>query len=283
MDSVAFFVTCMADLFRPQAARAAVRVMQRRGYEVTFPSGQTCCGQFSFNAGYHREASQLARHFLETFEPTAGPIVGISGSCVAMVVHEYPTLLYDEAVAQGSSVDAATRWQQRAASLASRTVEWSQWLARESERESEGPVEERGEPLAVMHHMGCHMRRILHAAEAPQTLLEQVGVRLVEPDESDQCCGFGGTYSMTEPAVSTALADAKWEMIRKGAAAHHAPALTGADLGCLFHLQGRASRLGESFPVVHLAELVDLAETGELTNQALQREGGIADGGTTSN
>lgn len=280
MDSIAFFVTCMADLFRPKAAQAAVRVMQRRGYAVTFPKDQTCCGQFSFNAGYHREAAQLARHFLETFEPTTGPIVGISGSCVAMVVHEYPTLLYDEALAQGSSVDAANRWKQRAESLAARTFEWSQWLM--SQGGAESALAEHGESLSVMHHMGCHMRRILHAASDPADRLEKAGVRLVEPNEADQCCGFGGTYSMTEPAVSTALADAKWDAVRRGAAAHDAPALTGADLGCLLHLQGRASRLGAPFPVLHLAELLDLAETGELTIEALQREGRFTDARATS-
>lgn len=276
-DSVSFFVTCMADLFRPKAAQAAVRVLERHGYSVTFPAGQTCCGQFSFNAGYHREAASLARHFIEVFEPLDGPVVGISGSCVAMV-HEYASLLQDEALAAGEPEHVAQKWKSRAAALAERTWEWSQWLA----KLSEGEGAQANERLTAMHHMGCHMRRLLHADTEPAELLGRAGVDLVEPDDADQCCGFGGTYSMTEPAISTAIADAKLEAIQRGAQEHRAVALTGADLGCLLHLQGRLSRREESFPVLHLAEILDMAETGQLTEAALEREGRLTDGRTSS-
>lgn len=275
-EPVQFFVTCMADLFRPQAAQAATRVLERHGSVVQFPADQTCCGQFSYNAGYHTEAAALARHFIEVFEPLKGPIVGISGSCVAMV-HEYPTLLSDEVLAEGGSPEEAKRWQARAQALVDRTWEWSQWLARQ-----DGPLAGADPSLTAMHHIGCHMRRLLKATDEPEALLAHHGVTLVEPEDSDQCCGFGGTYSMTEPAVSTALADAKWQAVNQGAQEHQAAALTGSDLGCLLHLQGRLSRQGGTFPVLHLAELVDLAETGQLTREAIEREGRFTDDGTST-
>ncbi len=277
-ESVQFFVTCMADLFRPKAAQAAVRVLERHRYSVNFPQGQTCCGQFSFNAGYHREAAALARHFIEVFEPVAGPIVGISGSCVAMI-HEYPSLLYDDALAGGEPDATANDWKRRAQAVAERTREWSQWLMEETALAGDpAPKEQR---MTAMHHLGCHMRRLLGATIEPTQLLARVGVDLVEPDAEDQCCGFGGTYSMTEPAVSTAMADAKWQTIQEGAQASDAVALTGEDLGCLLHLQGRLSRQNGSFPVLHVAEIVDLAETGQLTRAVLEREGRFVDDGTS--
>lgn len=264
MESVALFVTCLADMFRPQAAQAAVRVLERQGDRVVFPADQTCCGQFTFNAGYHREASQMARHFVETFETTSGPIVGLAGSCVAMVVHEYPRLL------RANSLDGdgdPEEWPERAERVAARTVEWSQWLA----KDATGPIPGDGPPF--MHHLGCHMRRLLQATDTPERVCAARGVQLVEPEEADQCCGFGGTYSMTEPAVSTALADAKWEAIRQGADRTGALALTGADLGCLLHLAGRQNHQGGTYPVLHLAEVVDLAETGGLTPEAINVAG----------
>lgn len=268
MESVALFVTCLADMFQPQAAQAAVRVLERHGSAVTFPANQTCCGQFTFNAGYHREAAQLARHFIETFDGVSGPIVGLSGSCVVMVVREYPPLLEEAGREAGQSAATIKAWRQRAEAVAARTVEWTQWLAR-------GETVTAASALArpVMHHLGCHMRRLLPETDSPAQICAMVGVRLVEPVEADQCCGFGGTYSMTEPAVSTALADAKWEAVLQRGAAEGALALTGEDLGCLLHLAGRQARQRGALPVLHIAELVDLAETGALTPETLQQVG----------
>jgi L-lactate dehydrogenase complex protein LldE len=107
------------------------------------------------------------------------------------------------------------------------------------------------------------MRRLLKANAEPEAALRQSGIQPMTVGDEDQCCGFGGTYSMTEWKVSTALADAKWDNIKKVVQEHAATCLTSADLGCLLHLEGRQSRLGETFPVLYLAEVIDQADQQE--------------------
>ncbi len=272
MESLSLFVTCMVDMFRPQAGQAALRVLERRGAQVHFLADQTCCGQFSYNAGYAHEAALLGRHWIEVFEATQDPIVTLSGSCAAMVIHTYPDLIKDDIIAQGGNAEDAAAWQQRAIRVGQRVFELSQWLLQSESPpspETEDPAED-APPL--IYHLGCHMRRVLQATTEAQTVLARSGVPAQEPEDQDQCCGFGGTYSMTEPMVSTALADTKWKYIHEKADATSAIALTSADLGCLLHLQGRASRQGDPFPCLHLAEVVDLRDQGRLTAKNLVSE-----------
>lgn len=253
MESVSLFVTCLVDMFRPEAGRAALRVMERRGGRVNFPVEQTCCGQFSYNAGYQQEAALLARHWIEAFETTSDPIVALSGSCAAMVVHVYPELIKEDIMARGGDEEDATRWNTRAVAVGQRVLELSQWLL-----QAESPSSStRGDTPPLIYHLGCHMRRVLQATTEAQTVLARSGVAVHEPEDEDQCCGFGGTYSMTEPMVSTALADAKWQYIHAKAQEASAVGLTSADLGCLLHLEGRAVRQGNSFPCLYLAEVLD--------------------------
>lgn len=269
MGTVSLFVTCLIDMFRPEAAEAAVRVLERRGCVVVFPSEQTCCGQFSYNAGYRDEAGLLAQHWIETFESHEEPIVALSGSCAAMVVHSYPALVYDRVKHHGGSEAEAEAWKARAVTVGSRVYELSQWMARRGLSDPEGHEE----PTPMVYHLGCHMRRLLSATDEAHTVMASLGVRLDEPEDADQCCGFGGTYSMTEPHVSTALADAKWDQVHQKARETGSSALTGTDMGCLLHLQGRASRRHEDFPVLYLAEVMDLADTRSWTEDALPRHG----------
>lgn len=269
MESVSLFVTCMVDMFRPEAGRAALRVMERRGAQVNFPADQTCCGQFSYNAGYQHEAALLARHWIEAFESTSDPIVALSGSCAAMVVHIYPDLIKEDILAQGGDEGGATRWQTRAVAVGHRVLELSQWLLHAAYPASSAPMASIGDAPPLIYHLGCHMRRVLHATTAAQTVLARSGVAVHEPEDEDQCCGFGGTYSMTEPMVSTALADTKWKYIHEKAKEASAVALTSADLGCLLHLEGRASRQGDPFPCLYLAEVMDLRDQGHLVAEDL--------------
>ncbi len=256
MKAITLFVTCLIDLFKPEAAVAAVRILERRGCTVNFPQGQTCCGQFSYNAGYPEQAARLARHWLETFEPNPHPLVALSGSCAAMVVDTYPNLLYEDTLSRGGTSADAQQWKTRAETMARRICELSQWVC-----DHDSGINQRSEAdVRVAYHLGCHMRRILKAGTEVQDMMVRRGVSLIEPENADQCCGFGGTYSMTEPAISAALADSKWEQVHKTGCI----ALTGADMGCLLHLEGRASRLHDPSRVLYLAELLDMAETGQL-------------------
>jgi L-lactate dehydrogenase complex protein LldE len=288
------FVTCMVDLFRPQAGVAAVEVLERRGVAVEFPAGQTCCGQFAYNAGHHREAAAMGRQLVRAFETDAGasdagevPVVALSGSCAALVVHELPELLEQDAVERGWSQATAERWRQRAERLAGRLVELSTWL---DGRGSDG-AGEAGEPvggadaepsrsaLPLACHTGCHMRRLLHETEAPLRVLEAAGAAPQELLDADQCCGFGGTFGLVEPDLSATMADAKLDALAT-LRSHGAAGLVSADLGCLMQLGGRLSRRGDAFPALHLAEVVALADAGRLTPAALAEAAGIEPAGT---
>jgi L-lactate dehydrogenase complex protein LldE len=263
---VQLFVSCMVDLFEPDTGRAAVAVLERRGMEVEVPPGQTCCGQFAYNAGHWDEAAAMAENFLESFGAGTGPVVALSGSCAAMVLHEYPRLLVWDAEHRHLGEAARQRLEERHGSVAARLVELSQWLATRRAWLSEPSSRDR---LRVAFHHSCHMRRMLGVVQEPLLVLDAIGCETIPLADAEQCCGFGGTYAMTEPAVSTALADAKLEALA-GARGDGATALASCDWGCLLHLGGRLRRCDDDFPVLHLAELVDLADRGRLTPEAIR-------------
>jgi L-lactate dehydrogenase complex protein LldE len=285
------FVTCMVDLFRPRAGVAAVQVLERRGVEVEFPGGQSCCGQFAYNAGHHREAAAMGRQLVRAFEPSdaatspADPptVIALSGSCAAMIKHEMPELLERDALQRGRTLATATRWRRRAETLADRVVELSVWLDRQAVLEPEGVgthAESGGPgyagasigstPLKVASHTGCHMRRLLGVTEAPLSVLRCAGVAPVELDDAEQCCGFGGSFGLLEPDISAAMADAKLANLAT-ARGDGVACLVSSDLGCLMQLGGRLDRQGDAFPMLHLAEAVDLADRHRLTPADIER------------
>ena len=235
--SVALMITCLADMFYPEVGERIVRLLRRLGVGVTFPAGQTCCGLPLFNSGYHREAAAVARRTVALFEE-AETVVVPSGSCAWMVKHEYAGLLGD-----GREGAAARR-------LAGRTYEFSQYLVRVLGRtEFETAVSGR-----VAYHDSCHLLRGLHERETPRTLLRNLrGVDVVELPGSDECCGFGGSFSVRLPEVSTAILDRKLA----GVEASGADCVVACDAGCLMQMQGGLSRRGSRVRALHLAELLE--------------------------
>jgi L-lactate dehydrogenase complex protein LldE len=288
----------MVDLFRPRAGVAAVELLERRGVEVEFPFGQSCCGQFEFNAGHHRRAAAMARQLVRAFEDDAAagspaerpPVIALSGSCAAMIKHEIPELLERDALQRKRSRATAAGWRRRAEVLADRVVELSDWLDRRDApgvATSGAPGEATGSgerapaeaitevpgghaALKVAVHTNCHMRRLLGVTEPPLDVLRRAGAEPVVLADAEQCCGFGGSFAMLEPAISAALADAKLANLAT-ARDDGAACLASSDLGCLMHLGGRLTRTGDDFPVLHLAELVDLADLGRLTPAEVER------------
>lgn len=242
---VSLFVTCLCDLIQPEVAESAVRLLWRLGVEVDVPSGQTCCGQPGYNAGYHADAREVARAWIRAFEAAGGgPIVAPSGSCAAMVRREYPLLLAGE-----------PEWAARAAALAERTYELSEFIVHVLGRPSLGG---RFEAVAA-YHPSCHLTRSLGLSDEPLSLLRGIeGLRLVELPHAGECCGFGGTFAVTQPRISTAMADAKVRAVE----ASGAEVLVAADTGCLLQIGGRLSRLGRPVRVMHLAQLLDAATSG---------------------
>lgn len=235
--AVSLFSTCLADTFFPDVCFATVAVLERFGVEVRFPLSQTCCGQPAFNSGNRREARRMAAHFLSVFDGEEW-IVTPSGSCAAMVRNEYPVLFRDEPRMLG-----------RARSVGARVFELSQFL-----------VDVLGvtEPLSpfrgkVTYHDSCHLRRGLGVVEAPRTLLRAIpGVELLEMEESDRCCGFGGVFAAKHPGISCAMVERKIEKILATGAAY----VTSGDVGCLMNIGGMISRTGYPVRAVHIAEIL---------------------------
>ncbi|MEF2278430.1 (Fe-S)-binding protein [Deinococcus sp. YIM 134068] len=241
--TVDLFITCLNDAMFPRTGEATVKLLERLGHEVRFNERQTCCGQMHFNSGYQEDALKLVRHFVETFRD-AEAIVAPSGSCVGMVRDLYPRAAEwagDEALLE--EVNALTP----------RVFELSEFLVKELGVEDVGAYY----PHRVTYHQTCHAMRILRVGDAPLRLLRNVkGLNLVELPAVEQCCGFGGTFSVKNADTSTAmLADKVQNVMSTGA-----EACTAGDNSCLMHIGGGLSRLQAGTRTVHLAEILASTE-----------------------
>jgi L-lactate dehydrogenase complex protein LldE len=239
---VALFVTCVVDQMWPAVGTSTVEVLRRVGCTVEFDERQTCCGQPAFNTGYRVEARDLAERFIEMCEATpAEAFVSPSGSCTAMV-HHYVSLFPGE-----DPVDE--KWRQRARALAARTFELSSFLVRVLKVEDVGARW----PGRVTWHDACHALRDLKVQSEPRSLLRNVReAELVELENADACCGFGGTFSVKYPEISVAILDQKIEAIERAGV----NAVVSGDASCLMQIGGRLSRKGSDVKVMHLAEML---------------------------
>jgi len=242
---IALFVTCLGDALFPQVGKATVSLLERLGHEVIFPAAQTCCGQMHVNTGYQREALPLVRHHVEVFEPY-DVVVAPSGSCVGSVRHQHAMVArtYDD-----------ERLASRAEQVAGRTYELSELLVDVLGVEDVGAYF----PHRVTYHPTCHSLRMLRVGEKPLRLLRNVrGLDLVELPQADQCCGFGGTFSLKNADTSTAmLADKMRHILGTGA-----EVATAGDASCLMHIGGGLSRLRTGTRTLHLAEILASTEEG---------------------
>jgi L-lactate dehydrogenase complex protein LldE len=230
-------VTCLGDALFPDVGVATVRLLRRLGVEVDFPKAQTCCGQPFFNSGYHAEARELARHTVRAFE-NGQTVVAPSGSCAAMVKLEFPELFRDDLV-----------WHGRAEDLAHRTHELSDFLVNVLGRDDVGARFEG----KVTYHMACHLRGLGLVTE-PERLLRKVkGLELIPLERGDECCGFGGSFSVRYPGISGAMVQDKAAFVEKTGA----DAVVATDAGCLMNLAGCLRRRGSRVRALHLAEVLE--------------------------
>ncbi len=236
---VALFIPCYVDQIYPEVGVSVVRVLRKLGVEVTYPEGQTCCGQPAFNSGFLDEARGVARHLLDVFEKESFDyIVCPSGSCATMVSHYYPSIFRESPE------------ESRTEALASRVREFSDFLVNVL------GVKDLGARCGgnAVFHCGCHQRRELGLLEEPQELLREVdGLNLLDWENEELCCGFGGTFAVKMPDVSTAMADEKIKALEKSGA----DTLVSGDSSCLMHLAGRLRRVGHDTRVLHLAQVLD--------------------------
>ncbi len=226
---VALMVTCLGDVFFPEVGVSIVRLLRRLGATVEFPPGQTCCGLPLFNSGYHTTVALFR---------DADNVVVPSGSCAWMVKHEYPGLMQDPALKKD------------ALRLAGRTYELSQFLVKVLGRRGfRATVSGR-----VTYHDSCHLLRGLHEAESPREILRNLeGVEFVELPGADECCGFGGSFAVRLPEVSSQILAKKLENVEATGAA----CLVACDAGCLMQMGGGLRRRRSRVRAVHLAELLD--------------------------
>lgn len=229
-------ITCLGDVFFPDVGVATVRLLRRLGVAVDFPAEQTCCGQPFFNSGYHDQARLLARNVLRTFD-TGRPVVTPSGSCAAMVKLEFPELFHDDPALERQARD-----------LAGRTHELSDFLVNVLKLEDVGARY----PGRAAYHMACHLRGLGLTSE-PERLLRQVrDLTLVPLERFDECCGFGGSFSVRFPGISGAMVHDKAAFIEQTGA----DTLVATDAGCLMNIAGCLRRRGRDISVKHLAEIL---------------------------
>jgi L-lactate dehydrogenase complex protein LldE len=235
---VQLFHTCLVNDFDPEVAFAAVRVLEHLGIEVQVPLDQTCCGQPAYNAGFQQEARAVASHTLRVLDATTDPIVIPSGSCADMIVHQYAVLFEDDA----PMLELARR-------VASRCREFSQFLAEVAPDGVGGQLAAR-----VAFHPSCHLLRGLGVKEPPLAALQQVaGVEQASVHEQEECCGFGGLFSIKNAEISSGMLDRKLANLT----AAGADRVVSCDLGCLLHIGGGLHRRGSPMRVQHLAQLLD--------------------------
>jgi L-lactate dehydrogenase complex protein LldE len=235
---VALFITCLVDQMWSSIGASTVTVLRRAGCTVEFDERQTCCGQPAFNTGYASEARRVAVRFIELCEESkAEAIVSPSGSCTAMV-HHYEALFHDD-----------EHWRMRARAVAARTFELSSFLVRVLKTEDVG-ARFAGR---VTWHDACHGLRDLNIRDEPRRLISHVReAEFVELENADTCCGFGGTFSVKYPEISTAILEQKIEAIARA----QVDAVISGDASCLMQIGGRLSRVGSKVRVMHLAELL---------------------------
>jgi L-lactate dehydrogenase complex protein LldE len=235
---LSLMITCLGDVLRPETGKATVALLRRLGHEIDFPEAQTCCGQPFFNSGFADLARQQAKHTISAF---AGEriVVAPSGSCAAMVKHEYPHLFEGDA-----------QWHARAEELAGRTYELSEFLVHRLGLVDVGARYEG----KIAYHYACHLRGLGLTDEVEQLIRHVQGATLMPLAHADQCCGFGGSFSVRYPHVSGAMVDDKVRCILQT----EADALVSTDAGCLMNIGGRLHRQGRTVRVLHLAELLEM-------------------------
>jgi L-lactate dehydrogenase complex protein LldE len=240
---VALFVTCLVDLYRPNVGFSAIQLLEQAGCQVEVPQAQTCCGQPAYNTGDRATARDLARAVIREFLPYDHCVVP-SGSCGGMIAHHFPGLFADD-----------PEWRGRAEALAAKTHELVSFLTDVMGMER---VAARYDGV-VAYHDSCSGLRELGVRAQPRQLLGSVqGLSLRELKDPELCCGFGGTFCVKYPEISTRMVTDKTRDI----AATGADTVLAGDMGCLLNIAGRLRREGTPIRVRHVAEVL-AGRTGE--------------------
>lgn len=235
---VSLFITCIIDTLYPGTGVSVVEVLKHLGVEVRFPLNQTCCGQPAFNSGFQNDARAVAKQFLTAFDG-AEVIVCPSGSCASMVRHYYPALFKDDPA-----------WAAKAERAAAMTWEFTEYVV-----DGLGVTDLGASlpPVTVAFHHACHGYRLMGVGEQARTLASAIdGVTVSDLPGADQCCGFGGLFSIKMPEISGAMLKDKVKAIH----ASGADAIITGDSSCLTQMNGGLSRTDDTTRVQHIADLL---------------------------
>lgn len=248
---VGLFVTCLVDLFRPSVGFSSIKLLEQAGCKVSVPTTQTCCGQPTYNNGDIAHSREIAKQVIDSFWDYDYVVVP-SGSCAGMFKQHYPELFQQD-----------NTWLIKAHTFAERCYELTSFLT-----DICGMTAVDADfPYTVTYHDSCSSLREMQVKSQPRQLLQTVrGLKLVEMKESEVCCGFGGTFCVKYPEISTRIVSDKVANIE----ATQAEVLLAGDMGCLLNITGRLKRLNSKVKVYHVAEVLanntqDIPAIAEIT------------------
>ncbi len=236
MKKVYFYATCLGTVALQESVINAIKLLTREGVEVIFKKNQTCCAQPSFNSGFLRQSKEIALYNVNLFEKDY-PIVVPSGSCAGMMSEDYLELFKKDEEFQ------------KVKEFSSRIIELSQYL----DKVLNVNFEDQGEPIKVTWHSNCHALRVQKSIESSKNLIKRLkNVELVELEFEEECCGFGGTFSVKEPEISNAMVRTKIKDIQNSGAKY----LISGDGGCLLNINGTMRKMGLDIKGVHLYDFL---------------------------
>ncbi len=252
--SVQLFHTCIINEVYPEVGMSVVSILERLGITVEVPLSQTCCGQPAFNAGFHADARKVARHTLDLLSANPAPVVIPSGSCGDMITHQYHMLFADE-----------PEYLAKSHALSERCYEFSVFLVDVLGITDIGARFGTGaaDAFKAAYHPSCHLLRGLGAKTQPKALLAGVqGLQCADVHDQEECCGFGGMFSVKNAAISSGMLANKLRNLE----ASGAKSVVSCDMGCLMHMAGGIRRKGMKLEVKHLAQVLEegLGEKAEL-------------------
>ena len=233
---VQLFIPCFIDQLYPQVAFNTVKVLEKAGCTVAYNTQQTCCGQPAFNAGFWGESKDVCTKFVQDFDG-ADYIVSPSASCAGFVRNNYGKLFENNA------------FQSPAKKVSSQIFELSEFLVKIL------GITDLGASFngKATYHDSCAGLRECNIKAEPRVLLNQVnGLELVEMNDNETCCGFGGSFAVKYDTISVAMADQKID----NAIATEAEFIISTDMSCLMHLDGRINHHGQQIKVIHLADIL---------------------------
>lgn len=236
MKKVYFFATCLGTAAYADTCLHAIKLLQKEGVEVIFKKDQTCCGQPSFNSGYYEETRKIALHNLELFSEDY-PIIVPSGSCAGVMKADYIELFHE------------TQHEEAFKKFGKRVYELSEYL----DKVLQVRYYDIGAPIKITWHSNCHALRVAQCIPSAKNLLRSLkNVELIELEREEECCGFGGTFSVKEPEISGAMVKEKIADIQS----RNIDCLVSADAGCLMNISDAMKKMGVQIPSMHLYDFI---------------------------